>query len=354
VIVASILLFLHTKQNNFQEIVREELSHKSHQQGVRTCGGLVFGFLFLVIINCLIKNYKLSVSLLVFYCFLNYFVKRLSLKSLFIISQIMLFIFTFINFSKIKLIFLSETVTLTITLLLILLLGFFDDVRKIKLGKGLNPNILFITQGLIGTIPVMFNYLSDKKYLQILSYKLDLKYFYIPFGLFIFNATINGANLTDGLNGGLAIPSLFIFIFFIAHSIKVVFINSLFFIPIYNNNYVLFSTTIIGCLIPFIFFNMKNKLFMGNIGSMFIGCLIVTICMLMKSETLLPFFCILFVIEVLSVIIQRFWFRRFKKRLFLFTPIHHHFELLHWSNKKIVSLMSFVTILGCLAAFYML
>ncbi|MFN9110861.1 MAG: hypothetical protein ACK5XN_12415 [Bacteroidota bacterium] len=346
-VLSFFLIWFGTKAFKLKEVVREELGHKKKQNGIGTSSGLVFGFLFLSIINLFSGNYFLSICIFLFLFIIGFIGKRVFSKIGFSILFISIISIYFLNYSLLKSPFRHESTLITSSLFLILILGFFDDMSKLNYGKGLKEKILFLFQSLIALIPTIYNISKKKSYIQLLTYKFELGYFYIPFGVLVFNSCVNSANLTDGLNGGLGFSSIVIFLFFIVHSLKIFFTNSSFLIPIYNHNYILFSVVIIGCLIPFLFFNMINKTMMGNIGSMFIGALIANMAMMMKSELLLPLNCIVLVIETTSVIIQQTFYKKFKKRLFLFTPIHHHFELLGWSNKKIVSLMTFVSIIGC-------
>lgn len=348
------------KFNIFKEFVREELAHKNNNNNIGTCGGFAF-------ISCLLmgiaflNNYKilffstgvLMVILLWFYLKIQKFGKEVfdeyRLKFLFIIK-----IFLIINYSISLKIMNNSFSVLFITILFSFFLGFLDDLNKIFFKTGLTEKFLFRSQLLIGLIPVLFNYLNNKTTLGFLNYQIDLGILYIPIGLFIFSAVLNSSNLTDGLNGGLGFPTLIIQSFFLLFFIKSMFFCCVNPILIFDNNFFVIPSLLIVVLIPFLFFNMRGKLFMGNIGSVSIGAIIATLSILAKIEMLIPIFCILFVIETSSCIIQIYSIRKFKKKIWLFTPIHHHFELLGWKNLKIVKLMCFITLIGCLISYFLI
>lgn len=106
------------------------------------------------------------------------------------------------------------------------------------------------------------------------------------------------------------------------------------------------SATVAGALIGFLQYNKpKAQVFMGDTGSLAIGGLLGTLAVLGKFEFLLIFLGAVFVMETLSVIIQVTSFKTTGKRVFKMAPIHHHFELLGWSEKKVVVVFSVVSLL---------
>jgi len=194
-------------------------------------------------------------------------------------------------------------------------IGFLDDFLKIfkKSPYGLKARESILLQ-IIFSIPFIIFALKFKNIgLNLIILGL--------FDLFVILATANSVNLTDGLDGllaGVCIP-IFIFYFLISKN---------------NNSISYFSIAFAGSLLGFLFFNFyPAKIFMGNVGSFAIGGAISALAILTNTEPLLLVLGGIFVIEALSVIIQVSYFKYTKKkygegkRVFLMSPIHHHFEL---------------------------
>ena len=97
---------------------------------------------------------------------------------------------------------------------------------------------------------------------------------------------------------------------------------------------------------------------MGDTGSLAIGGIIGVSAILLRKELMLPVLCGIFFVESLSVLIQRFWFKRTRikygtgQRIFRMAPLHHHFELCGWSEVKLVAIFTSVSLLGCIAAIF--
>ncbi|MFA5052509.1 MAG: phospho-N-acetylmuramoyl-pentapeptide-transferase [Parcubacteria group bacterium] len=145
---------------------------------------------------------------------------------------------------------------------------------------------------------------------------VDIGLWYIPIFIFIIAASAFSANETDGLDGLLGGVSIFAF-------------GALAVIAFVLGRYDLaaFTGAMIGAMIAFLWNNVyPTKFFMGDTGSMALGITMGVIALLTNTVILLPFFALVMVIESLSVIIQMIYKKIFKKKLFLSTPIHHHFE----------------------------
>ncbi len=154
----------------------------------------------------------------------------------------------------------------------------------------------------------------------------DIGFWYIPLFVFIIIATLFSANETDGLDGLLGGVLLFAF----AALAVVAFSQGLYAL---SN----FCGVIIGALLTFLWFNIyPARFFMGDTGSIALGVTLGVIAMLTNTLFLLPFFAFILVLESASVIIQFFWKKVLGYKLFLSTPIHHHFEALGWPEPKIV------------------
>jgi len=161
--------------------------------------------------------------------------------------------------------------------------------------------------------------------------------FYLLFFVFILVAATFSANETDGLDGLLAGTAL-------------VTLSCLLVIAFIKGKYDLaaFIGTFIGALIAFLWFNIyPARFFMGDTGAVAIGIIVGVISMLLDTSLYLPFFAFIWVVESLSVIIQKTYKKIKKKKLFLSTPIHHHFEAKGWPETKVT--MRFWIISGVFA-----
>ena len=171
---------------------------------------------------------------------------------------------------------------------------------------------------------------------------------FIPMVIFIITAVSNGANLTDGIDGLAAGTSA---IMAITLGIFAWVSGNIFFSDYLNIMYIpnageitVFIASFTGGLIGFLWFNTyPADVFMGDTGSLTVGALISVIAIMVRKELLLPIICGIFLIEVLSVIIQVFYFKYTKKkkglgeRIFLMSPIHHHFQKKGLHESKIVN-----------------
>lgn len=222
-------------------------------------------------------------------------------------------------------------------------IGFIDDFRKLilKQSEGLSPRGKIILQFGLALIISVLAYINDKD--SITSFvipftdtSIRLGILGIPIMIFIIVGTTNATNLTDGLDGLLATVSLPVFI-------------TLAIIGKGTNNEV-FSYIMLGSLLGFLIFNSNPAaVFMGDTGSMAIGGAIVAMAINLRIPLYLIIFGGIYVLETLSVIIQVTSYRhRNKKRVFLMTPIHHHFELKGYKEQKIVVAFAVVSVIFCI------
>lgn len=164
--------------------------------------------------------------------------------------------------------------------------------------------------------------------------------FTVPFLIFVFLGTTNGSNFTDGLDGLLSSVTIVIALF-IAH------ISSALAINITSASFVM-----AGALLGFLVYNHHPaKVFMGDTGSLALGGFTAACMLVMKMPVHIVFVGIIYLVEVISVIIQVLYFKATHgKRFFKMAPIHHHFELMGWSETKVVNVFTVVTIVGCFIA----
>tara|TARA_B110000438_G_scaffold164956_1_gene157835 strand:+ start:1713 stop:2912 length:1200 start_codon:yes stop_codon:yes gene_type:complete len=200
------------------------------------------------------------------------------------------------------------------------------------------------------TVPFLKDNELDYSYLIPWSGQKSQKFSLIVFVFFvvlIISAVSNGANLTDGIDGLAAGSSVIITItlgVFAWVSGNIIFSEYLnvMYIPRVSE-IVIFISAFIGGLIGFLWYNaFPAQIFMGDTGSLTIGGIIAVIAIIVRKELLLPLICGIFLIETLSVIIQVSYFKYTKnksgngKRVFLMSPIHHHFQKLGYHESKIV------------------
>jgi phospho-N-acetylmuramoyl-pentapeptide-transferase len=212
-------------------------------------------------------------------------------------------------------------------------LGFADDWIKLqkKRSLGISGRTKLIVQALtaIGLWLFVTQYvgLEDTLRLRVVDASINLGVFYPLLIFLVLAGATNGVNLTDGLDGLAAGCAAIVLLAFTAMT----------FITTGQRDLALLSSCLVGACVGFLWFNsFPAAVFMGDTGSLGLGGAIAAMAVLTKTEVLLLIIGGIFVIEALSVAIQVFAFQRFRKRVFLMAPIHHHFELLAWSETKII------------------
>lgn len=252
--------------------------------------------------------------------------------------------------SLISLIFLGvrdEHLFVLLGMLLFGLIGFVDDIMKISARenqKGLSEwqKIgLQVIAALILTSLVRER--AQSVIVPFLSRPLDLGLFYYPFGIIFILAVTNSANLTDGIDGLHASVASIMLVFF-----------GLILWPDAQNSLFGLAVISIAALIGYFLYNRyPAALFMGDTGSMAIGGLIAMFYLITRTPLFAPIVSFIYVIESLSVILQRVYFKKTRRRIFLMAPIHHHFEQKGFSENMIVILFSAVSVIGCVVALLM-
>ena len=233
------------------------------------------------------------------------------------------------------------------------LIGFIDDILKItkKSSNGMSGKLRFCLECLISIVVYLqvkdvINSVVNIPYIG----QVDFGIFFIPWFVFIITGTANAVNLTDGLDGLVTVPAVLIlmsfgtiyFLFDILYIFGILNYDTFkilnYAISVRDVGFALLMTIplIFSCL-GFLTLNTKPaKIFMGDTGSLALGGAIGYTALVLKCEFALAFIGLIFVLETLSVIIQVVSFKLRKKRVFKMAPLHHHFELLGWSETKIV------------------
>ena len=223
-------------------------------------------------------------------------------------------------------------------------IGFLDDFLSIRKGnnEGLTTYQKLFMQVLIA-IGFFYIYMRNggQTAWVVGTLKIDIEFGWL-YGLvilFILVGASNAVNLTDGLDGLSGGLSAIAFIAFSLISLSVGF-----------EDIGIFSLILVGSLMGFLIYNTHPaKVFMGDTGSLALGAVMGAIAILTHRELTLLVVASVFVFETLSVILQTFWVIVFKKKLFLMTPLHHHFEKLGWEETDIVKLFWVVGLILAMA-----
>jgi phospho-N-acetylmuramoyl-pentapeptide-transferase len=214
-------------------------------------------------------------------------------------------------------------------------LGFIDDMYKLRKRRslGVSARVKLFVQAVtaIALWLLVTEYVGheDTLQLRVVDASVDLGAAYPILIFLVLAGATNGVNLTDGLDGLAAGCCAIAFLTFTAMT----FITGG---PV-QLDLALLCACLIGACVGFLWFNsFPASVFMGDTGSLGLGGAIAGLAVITKTEVLLILIGGIFVIEALSVAIQVVSFQRFRKRVFLMAPIHHHFELLGWSETKII------------------
>ncbi len=233
------------------------------------------------------------------------------------------------------------------------IIGFLDDYIKIvmKRSEGLKPGQKLLGQIVITGIFAYYLITSGEVGTSMLipfsravfgkRYYLELGWFFIPALFFIVLGTDNGVNFTDGLDGLCTSVTILVATFFTVVAIG----ESSGISPI--------TGAVVGSLLGFLLFNVyPARVFMGDTGSLALGGFVASSAFMMRMPVFIAIVGLIYLVEVLSVIIQITYFKKTGgKRFFKMAPIHHHFELCGWPETKVVAIFSIITAILCLIAY---
>jgi phospho-N-acetylmuramoyl-pentapeptide-transferase len=219
-----------------------------------------------------------------------------------------------------------------------------------KRSEGLNPVQKLIGQFIITGIFVYYLVCSGEVGTSMLipftggfgnGYYLELGILFIPFVFFVILGTDNGVNFTDGLDGLCTSVTILIATFMTVVSIGE------------NAGISPITGAVVGSLLGFLLFNVyPAKVFMGDTGSLALGGFVASSAFMMQMPLFIPIVGLIYLVEVLSVIMQVSYFKATHgKRIFKMAPIHHHFELCGWSETRVVAVFSIITALLCMVAY---
>lgn len=252
---------------------------------------------------------------------------------------------------------------LALTLLGFGAIGLWDDLCKVWYKNGISARLksrlqLVISLG-ISLLWVWLKNPSTVIYMPVFKgLQIDIGYLFIAWIVLVLIGTSNAVNLTDGLDG-LAIGILTLnFVFFgaVAYLAGHAGFASYLQIPFAACSEVaIVAAILVGASLGFLWFNAHPaQIFMGDVGSLSLGGVLAMMAIMARQELLLIVTGGIFVIEALSVILQVFCVKTWKKRLFRMAPIHHHFEMIGWSESKVTIRFYIITIMLCLCGAIML
>ena len=231
--------------------------------------------------------------------------------------------------------------------ILFMTVGFLDDYLKVVLRRsdGLlawqKMILQIIVTGVFAVYMVKYSGVALTMLIPFSGGKyLDLGWLAIPVLFFAVVGTVNGTNFTDGLDGLASSVTIMVATFF-----SVVAIGT-------NAGIAPITCAVVGALLGFLLFNVyPASVFMGDTGSLALGGFVVSTAYMMQMPLFILIVGLIYLVEVLSVIIQVTYFKKTGgKRIFRMAPIHHHFELGGWSETRVVAVFSITTAILCLIA----
>lgn len=229
------------------------------------------------------------------------------------------------------------------------LIGMADDLAKFiwKKTEGVKARYRFVLQLALGGAAawyvLRFVDMPTAVRMPFGLADLDLAWAFVPFVIFVFAGTLNSVNFTDGLDGLLGGCTVFVAAAFGLYLARTGDAAAREFLPV--------LAALAGALGGFLWFNAHPaSLFMGDTGSLYIGGLLAAVAIVARAELFLAVAGLLFAAEALSVIIQVAFFRTTGRRVFLMSPIHHHFEKAGWPETRVVARFWIFTAACCAAA----
>ena len=226
------------------------------------------------------------------------------------------------------------------------LIGFLDDYLKVvmKRSDGLYPGQKMALQILVTAIFAFYMVKTEAPMAWLIPFShgtyLDFGFLAIPLMFFVVIGTVNGVNFTDGLDGLASSVTVLVATFFTVVAIGT------------KSGIEPITCAVVGALLGFLLFNVyPASVFMGDTGSLAIGGFVASAAYMLQMPFFIAIVGLIYLVEVLSVIIQVTYFKKTGgKRIFKMAPIHHHFELCGWSETKVVAVFSIITAILCLIA----
>ena len=226
------------------------------------------------------------------------------------------------------------------------LIGFLDDYLKVvmKRSDGLYPGQKMALQILVTAIFAFYMVKTEAPMAWLIPFShgtyLDFGFLAIPLMFFVVIGTVNGVNFTDGLDGLASSVTVLVATFFTVVAIGT------------KSGIEPITCAVVGALLGFLLFNVyPASVFMGDTGSLALGGFVASAAYMLQMPFFIAIVGLIYLVEVLSVIIQVTYFKKTGgKRIFKMAPIHHHFELCGWSETKVVAVFSIITAILCVIA----
>ena len=227
------------------------------------------------------------------------------------------------------------------------LIGFLDDYIKVVMKRSLGLRawqkmaLQIIVTGIFCYYIMTQTDLGSRMLIPFWhGHYLNVGFWYAPLLFFVVLGTVNGANFTDGLDGLASSVTVLIATFFTVVAIGM------------KAGIEPITCATVGALLGFLVYNVfPARVFMGDTGSLALGGFVAATAYMLEMPLFIPIVALIYLVEVLSVIIQVVSFKTTGKRPFKMAPIHHHFELSGWPETKVVSIFAIVTAVLCLIGF---
>lgn len=237
--------------------------------------------------------------------------------------------------------------------------NFNININRANIEEALEPENYEDVKSTKTTIPFVKK--NELDYAKLLPSETITPIFYILIVIFIITAVSNGANITDGIDGLAAGTSAIIggvlaILAYVSGNIIFADYLNIMFIP-YTGEVVIFCLAFVGACVGFLWYNSyPAQVFMGDTGSLMLGAVIAVLSFIIRKELLIPVLCGIFLIEISSVMLQVSWFKYTRKkygegrRIFLMSPLHHHYQKKEIHESKIVTRFWIVGLLLAIVA----
>ena len=246
-------------------------------------------------------------------------------------------------------------------------IGFYDDYKKFILSSsnGISGKTKLFYQIIFSGAVASYIFFTSSNQMEITltapflkNFSLYLGILFIPWSILVITGSSNAVNLTDGLDGLAILPCILIaaaFVLFayvegnfnIANYLLIPYLPEV-------SEVAIFASAIVGSGLGFLWYNSyPAEIFMGDVGSLSLGASLASIAVLLRLEIIYAIMGGVFVVEALSVILQVSYYKLYKKRIFLMSPIHHHYEEKGWPEPKIIVrfwIITFILVLISLAS----
>lgn len=228
-------------------------------------------------------------------------------------------------------------------------IGIVDDLTKLKKkqNEGLTPKQKLVLQVVFAAAYIalmrIYDKLDTRLYIPFANVDIELGFAYYFFAILVCLATVNCVNITDGIDGLASSVTMIVGAFFAVAAFRYDAIST-----------VILSGAMSGVTLGFLVYNFyPAKIFMGDTGSLFLGGLVCGAAFMIDNPLIIVLVGFVYALEGLSDVLQWASYKLRKgKRIFKMAPIHHHFEQCGWSELKIVSVASIITLVLCIVAYF--